>query len=106
LNDTNDTHLWVESPAVKIPDYTVVAVALNGQQFTRDIILHSRDTENTFEYYTDPLIISFSPQSGPSVGGTRVRINGLGFMPRRDKDGKIDRKKNKMFIRFVDPDSY
>ena len=32
INETNnDTVLWVSTPAVKIPDSTVVAVALNGQ---------------------------------------------------------------------------
>jgi hypothetical protein len=46
--------------------------------------------ENTYEYYTDPLIIAFTPSTGPSVGGTRMKINGLGFKPKRDKEGKVD----------------
>lgn len=43
MNDTNDTIIWVKSPTVKIPDATVVAVALNGQQFTKDVVLHVKD---------------------------------------------------------------
>lgn len=31
INETTDTTIWVKSPAVKIPDAVVVAVALNGQ---------------------------------------------------------------------------
>lgn len=30
INETNDTIMWVTSPAVKVPDAVVVAVALNG----------------------------------------------------------------------------
>lgn len=32
-------------------------------------------------------------------------ISGLGFMPRRDEQGNIDLKRNKMWIRFVDPET-
>lgn len=70
INATNDTCIWVKSAAVKIPDAVVVGVALNGQQFAKDVVLHQRDPENTFEYYTDPLISSFTPTSGPNIGGT------------------------------------
>ncbi len=31
INETTDTTIWVKSPAVKIPDAVIVAVALNGQ---------------------------------------------------------------------------
>ena len=97
--------MFVTSPAVSVPDPVVVSVALNGQQFTRDFILHVKDDANSFEYYSDPFITSFTPKSGPSVGGTRMKISGFGFMPRKDKDGIADKEKNKMFIRFVDPDT-
>ena len=70
MNETNDTCIWVKSPAVKIPDAVVVSVALNGQQFSRDFILHVKDDENTYEYYTEPIISSFKPHSGPNIGGT------------------------------------
>jgi len=68
-------------------------------------VLHVKDDENTFEYYVDPFITSYSPKSGPSVGGTMVKINGYGFTPRKDKEGNVDKNKNKMFVRFVDPDT-
>jgi hypothetical protein len=32
-------------------------------------------------------------------------INGYGFMPRRDDQGNVDKKRNNMWIRFVDPDT-
>lgn len=70
INETLDTTIWVKSPAVKIPDAVVVSVALNGQQFSKDFILHVKDDENTFEYYNDPLVSSFTPHSGPNIGGT------------------------------------
>lgn len=34
-----------------------------------------------------------------------MRVNGFGFTPRKDKEGNVDMNKNKMFIRFVDPDT-
>jgi hypothetical protein len=105
INATNDTIIWVKSPAVKVPDATVVAVALNGQQFTKDVILHYKDPENSFEFYTEPFVASYSPKSGPSIGGTKIKINGFGFTPRKDAEGNIDRARNKMYIRFVDPET-
>jgi hypothetical protein len=48
---------------------------------------------------------SFSPHSGPNIGGTEVLINGLGFTPIKDLNGNPDKKKNKLWVRFVDPDS-
>lgn len=32
-------------------------------------------------------------------------INGLGLTPIKDVNGNPDKKKNKMWVRFVDPDS-
>lgn len=103
--DTNDTVALVLSPAANAPDAVVVAVALNGQQFTRDITLHWRDPENTFEYYPDPIVTSFGPKSGPNIGGTQIILSGLGFTPRRDQSGKVDKTINNMWVRFVDPTS-
>jgi IPT/TIG domain len=82
-----------------------VGVALNGQQFSKDFILHVKDDENTYEYYNDPIITSFTPHSGPNIGGTQVTINGLGFTPIKDTNGNPDKKKNKMWVRFVDPET-
>lgn len=80
-------------------------MALNGQQFTKDAIIHWRDDSNTFEYYVEPFVSSYSPKSGPSIGGTHLLINGFGFAPRKDAEGNMDKSKNKMYVRFVDPDT-
>jgi hypothetical protein len=64
-----------------------------------------KDPENTFEYYQEPIVTSFEPKSGPSIGGTQMVISGLGFMPRRDEQGNQDAKRNKMWVRFVDIDA-
>lgn len=93
------------APSVNITGDTVVAVALNGQQFSKDFILHVKDEENNYMYYDEPYISNFKPKTGPSIGGTRVKINGFGFTPKRDKNGLKDKKKNKVWVRFVDPDS-
>lgn len=45
------------------------------------------------------------PKKGPSIGGTELGINGLGFMPIKDENGHPDRKRNKFYARFVDPDT-
>lgn len=66
--------------------------------------VHFKDPENTFEYYSEPVVTNFEPNAGPSVGGTQMVINGYGFTPRRDENGNPDKKRNKMWIRFVDPD--
>ena len=48
---------------------------------------------------------SYSPKSGPSIGGTKIKITGYGFAPMKDQEGNVDRKNNKMYVRFVDPES-
>jgi hypothetical protein len=105
INDTTDTTIWVKTPKVKIPDAVVVSVALNGQQFSKDIVLHVKDPENTFEFYDDPFVSSYTPRSGPSIGGTRMKVFGYGFTPRKDKEGNVDKTRNKLYVRFVDPDT-
>jgi hypothetical protein len=64
-----------------------------------------KDDENTFDYYLEPFVSSYSPKSGPSIGGTRITISGYGFTPKKDREGNVDKKKNKMYVRFVDPDT-
>ena len=95
--------MFVVSPPVPAPDAVVVGVALNGQQFTRDLVLHVKDDENTFEYYVEPFVTYYTPKSGPSNGGTNMKVSGFGFTPRKDKDGNVDKVKNKLWVRFVDP---
>lgn len=67
--------------------------------------MHFRDPENTFEYYNPPIYTSFGPHTGPNIGGTPVTINGFGFTPLKDGHGRPDKKRNKMYVRFVDPDT-
>lgn len=67
--------------------------------------MHVKDLQNTFEYYTEPFVASYTPKSGPSIGGTKIKINGFGFTPKKDKDGNVDKDRNKMYVRFVDPDT-
>jgi hypothetical protein len=50
-------------------------------------------------------VTKYGPKSGPSIGGTKLRIDGYGFTPKKDKDGNVDKERNKVFIRFVDPDT-
>jgi hypothetical protein len=51
------------------------------------LTVHFKDPENTFEYYSEPVVTNFEPNAGPSVGGTQIVINGYGFTPRRDENG-------------------
>lgn len=32
-------------------------------------------------------------------------INGIGFTPKKDLNGNPDKKRNKLWVRFVDPDT-
>lgn len=102
---TTDNVTEVLSPPASVPDAVVVALALNGQQFTKDLTLHVKDPENTFEYYNIPIITSYFPKSGPSIGGTKMIINGIGFTPRRENSKDPKERINKLWVRFVDPDS-
>jgi hypothetical protein len=49
-----------------------------------------RDVENTFEYYQIPIVTSFEPSAGPSIGGTLITIHGIGFTPKKDNSGATD----------------
>lgn len=107
-NETEDTVFYVQAPGgdplVLFPDQVVLSIALNGQQFAKDRVLHVRDVENTYEYYEDPIVSSYGPKKGSSKGGTPIKVNGIGFTPLRNKDGEVD-EANKMWVKFVDPDT-
>ena len=109
INETEDTALYVRAPGgeplVRKPDHVVVSVALNGQQFARDRILHIRDDENTYEYYEDPIFAGFGPKKGTNGGGTPIKVNGIGFTPVHNKDGDVDMKRNMVWVKFVDPET-
>ena len=90
FNATSDTSFFIEAPRVDIPDAVVAAVALNGQQYSKDIIIHQRDKENTYTYYSDPYVSAYTPKSGPSIGGTKIKLSGFGFSPVKEQDGNPD----------------
>lgn len=77
----------VRSPRVHNADSVVVAIGLNGQQFTKDKTLHFKDPENTYHYYENPVIYDFSPDKGLSNGGTNIKIRGRGFQPTKYENG-------------------
>lgn len=83
----SDYEIKVKTPKVDVHDAVVVAVGLNGQQFTKDKTLHFKDAENTFFYYDNPIIYDFSPDRGMSNGGTLVKIKGRGFLPKKYENG-------------------
>jgi hypothetical protein len=99
IHETEDNLITVLSPQVKVADEVVVAVALNGQQFNKDIVLHKRDYENTFSYtnyYYGEMNFPEEVRSGEVIEFDPP-IEDLGV----DADGK--RKKIK--LRIVDPDT-
>lgn len=95
--------LTFTTPAVNFTGATVVQVALNGRQFDKDILVHNRDTENTFYYYKEPLIRTLSPKKGPTNGGSEISLFGIGF------DSVFYSVKNaedkKLFYRFIDSET-
>jgi hypothetical protein len=100
LKNYTDTDLIVFSPPASVPDAVTVSIALNGQQFINDKTLHFRDVENTFTYFQDLFIQNHFPKSGPTYGGTIVKVTGLGFRQFKTDDGV--EKDQKIFIRFRD----
>ena len=64
-----------------------------------------KDEENTFEYYQDPYVANFEPLTGPSTGNQKIKVNALGLTPRRNKNGKKDKDRNKLYVRYIDPDT-
>lgn len=93
----------VKSPPVSVADAVVVAVGLNGQQFTKDKTLNFRDPENTFHYYENPFIYDFNPDRGLSNGGTEVTIRGRGFQPTKYENGTFI--KTPVYVRMLDASS-
>ena len=88
------------SPQVNFTGATTVQIALNGQQFDKDITLRYRDKENTFFYYKMPLITFMGPNKGPTIGGTNIKALGIGF----DEAFffEKDAKKRQVYYRFID----
>ena len=79
--EVNDSILQVTAPTMPLPGNVVVQVALNGQQFSSERIVHQKDPSASYEYYVNPFVTYHSPVTGPSIGGTKVVISGHGFAP-------------------------
>ena len=99
----NPNEIIVKSPQVNNAHAVVVAVGLNGQQYTKDKTLHFNDPENTFHYYENPTIYDFSPDQGLSNGGTLIKIRGRGFQPTKYENGTfID---TPVYVRMLEAES-
>ena len=48
---------------------------------------------------------NFEPLTGPSTGNQKVKVNALGLTPRKNKNGKKDKDRNKLYVRYIDPDT-
>lgn len=65
--------------------------------------MHKRDPYSTFKYYQNPIVTFHNPISGPSCGGTHIKINGFGFKPFDEAiDAKTGQNPNKLYIRYID----
>ena len=82
----NDHEIKIKTPPVSEPDVAEVSIALNGQQFVHETVNLNGD-ENIFYYYDNPTIFDFKPDHGLSNGGTKVKIRGKGFLPKRYENG-------------------
>lgn len=61
--------------------------------------MHDPARSVTYDYYADPYASVFYPAKGPTNGGTRLSVQGYGFM--------LDRPhlREHLWARFVDPTS-
>ena len=71
--------LTINNIPVDYPGLDSVQVSYNQQQFSSENVVHATSGKQIFKYYQDPLITYHRPVMGPSVGGTKIKINGLGF---------------------------
>ena len=88
INYTDDL-IYVRAPNVSMPDDVVVSYGINGQQYNPDPKLNHKDIQNTYTYYSKPIIIHYAPERGPSSGNTLIRFVGFGFTPYHDNDGNV-----------------
>lgn len=66
-----------KTPAVNYTGSTVIQVALNGRAFEKDIEVHVRNIQNTFNYIDYPLITDMQPKKGPTIGHTSIILSGI-----------------------------
>ena len=103
MNNDN-RELLVTNEEVQYPGLVAVQVSFNNQQFTTERVVHKRDPTATYKFYQEPIITFHAPPSGPSVGGTKVKIHGYGFAP---NDGQRDIMKNSgnyLWARYLNVD--
>ena len=98
--EVDDDSITVKSPPVSIHGEVIVGISINGQQFTKDIIINNKDIENTFTYFNSPIFTYYFPSLGPSNGGSLVKISGYGFRFYEDIEGKAITKN--IWIRMKD----
>ncbi len=79
--------VFAKTPNVSLADDVVVSHGINGQQYNPDITLNYRDPENTYTYYSQPVVVAYEPKRGPSSGGTKITFSGYGFTPYKDREG-------------------
>lgn len=67
--------------------------------------MHLKDPQASYEYYQEPLISFHKPNQGPSTGGTKVQIQGIGFKTFYKQEGESDqeakRDQNRLWLRMV-----
>ena len=97
----NDTCMEVVSPRVSAPGAVVLSPSGNAQNYAKDWILHFRDIENTFTYYQDMFVHDLHPQAGPTTGGTRLEVQGIGFKQFKYENGTL-RDDMPLYVKFVD----
>ena len=91
---------------VDYPGINAVQVTYNNQQFSNERVVHKRDPYSTFKYYQNPIVTYHSPVSGPSCGGTHIKINGFGLKPFEETlDVKTGQHSNKLYIRYIEESS-
>lgn len=80
----------------------MVQVTYNGQQYQSERVVHVKDPLASYEYYVNPIISHHSPSQGPSNGGTKVKILGVGFTPFYPQDdGKGPIPLNRLWVRWI-----
>ena len=110
LDNIGSDLIKVKSPQANLTGSVVVQVALNGQQFEKDITINYRDKENTFYYYKCPMTVEITPQHGPKIGGTEITLYGIGYLEpyfalSKEGNSKINQYQDlerKIYYRFID----
>ena len=84
ISTDTDTLFTVQSVQVGSPT-TITAIMPSGKPGSRDVIVRNTDRqqailENGYTYNPLPTIVSITPNYGSSSGGTKIIIEGTGFL--------------------------